>query len=71
MKKVLLSLLTIAGVAVVTFGATQAFFSDTETSTGNILQAGALDLTIDSDCNYYHLAPEADGGGVGFGLFRD
>lgn len=36
----------------VAFGASQAFFSDTETSEGNILQAGALDLKIDNTCYY-------------------
>lgn len=46
MNKVLLSLLTVAGVGVLAFGATQAFFSDTETSTGNVLQAGSIDLTV-------------------------
>ena len=38
----------IAGVAVVAIGATGAFFSDTETSTGNTFTAGAIDLTIDN-----------------------
>src|SRR3989337_1248885 len=48
MKKVLLSLLSIGAVAVVAVFASQAFFSDTETSTGNLLQAGAIDLLIDN-----------------------
>ena len=48
MKKVLLSLATIGAVAALAFGASQAFFSDTETSTGNILQAGAIDLLVDN-----------------------
>lgn len=49
MKKILLSILTIGLVSVVAaFGITQAFFSDTETSTGNILAAGAIDLLIDN-----------------------
>ncbi len=52
MKKILLSVLTVAIVAGVAFGATRAFFSDKETSTGNILAAGALDLKIDNICYY-------------------
>lgn len=52
MRKILLSLLTIAGVALLAFGASQAFFSDTEVSKNNILQAGELDLEIDNTCYY-------------------
>ncbi len=48
-KKILLSLLTVSAVAVVAVAATTAFFSDTETSSGNILQAGAIDLGIDNE----------------------
>ena len=56
MKKILLSLITVAAVSAVAFGASQAFFSDTETSEGNILQAGALDLKIDNTCYYNNQA---------------
>jgi len=49
MKKILLSLSVVAAVAAVVVGATTAFFSDTETSTGNVLAAGAIDLGIDND----------------------
>ena len=49
MKKILISLLSIGAVAVVAVFATQAFFSDTETSTGNTFVAGALDLQIDNE----------------------
>ncbi len=52
MKKILISVFSIAVVGLVAFGATQAFFSDTETSKGNVLQAGALDLKIDNTCYY-------------------
>jgi len=38
----------IAVVGVVVAGATGAFFSDTETSTGNTFTAGAIDLKIDN-----------------------
>jgi len=52
MKKVLLSLLTVAAVGTLAFGASRAFFSDTEKSVGNSFTAGAIDLTIDSTCSY-------------------
>jgi hypothetical protein len=52
MKRILLSLLTISAVAVITVKATQAFFSDKETSTGNVLSAGSIDLKVDSTAHY-------------------
>ncbi|MBP6884147.1 MAG: hypothetical protein KBC06_02855 [Candidatus Pacebacteria bacterium] len=52
MKKILLSLGIIAVVAIVAVNATGAFFSDTETSTGNTFTAGAIDLKIDSASTY-------------------
>lgn len=48
MKKILLSLSMIAVVGVVVAGATGAFFSDTETSTGNTFTAGEINLTVDN-----------------------
>ncbi|MDO8471146.1 MAG: SipW-dependent-type signal peptide-containing protein [bacterium] len=36
-------------VGAVVIGATGAFFSDTETSTGNTFTAGAIDLTVDNE----------------------
>jgi len=39
-------------VGAVVIGATGAFFSDTETSTGNTFTAGAIDLTIDNTSYY-------------------
>jgi len=52
MKKILLSLLSVGVVAVVAIFATQAFFSDEETSTGNTFVAGEIDLKVDSECSY-------------------
>lgn len=52
MRRILTSLLALASVATVAFVVTSAFFSDTETSTGNTLQAGELDLKIDNTCYY-------------------
>lgn len=43
-------MITFAGALIV--GATGAFFSDTETSTGNTFAAGALDLKVDSEAHY-------------------
>lgn len=39
-------------VSAIAAGATGAFFSDTETSTGNTFTAGAIDLTVDSEQHY-------------------
>lgn len=52
MKKIIISLSVIAAVAAVAVGATGAFFSDTETSTGNTFTAGSIDLKIDNGCHW-------------------
>lgn len=46
MRKVLISLSIIGAVAAIVVGATTAYFSDTETSSGNVVKAGSLDLTL-------------------------
>jgi predicted ribosomally synthesized peptide with SipW-like signal peptide len=46
MNKILFNLGIIAVVAVVGIGATVAYFSDTETSTGNIITAGTIDISV-------------------------
>jgi predicted ribosomally synthesized peptide with SipW-like signal peptide len=46
-KKILISLCVIAAVAAIGIGGTIAYFSDTETSTGNTFTAGELDLIVD------------------------
>lgn len=56
MQRILLSLGMIVFVGALAAGATGAFFSDTETSTGNTFAAGDIDLQIDNesyaiDCN--------------------
>lgn len=53
-KKILISLSTIAAVAAITVGGTMALFSDTETSTGNIFTAGAIDLKVDHTRQTYN-----------------
>lgn len=47
-----MSLSVIAAAAAVVIGGTSAFFSDTETSTGNTFTAGAIDLKVDSQQHY-------------------
>ena len=51
-RKILLSSVVIAFVASMVFAGTNAFFNDTETSTGNTFTAGAIDLKIDSEQHY-------------------
>lgn len=46
MRKILMSLLMITLVSAVGIGATKAWFSDTEASTGNSFTAGKLDLEL-------------------------
>jgi predicted ribosomally synthesized peptide with SipW-like signal peptide len=52
LKKILLSVLVVGAVGGTALAATNAFFSDTETSTGNTFTAGNLDLKIDSQATY-------------------
>ncbi|MEX0931760.1 MAG: SipW-dependent-type signal peptide-containing protein [Candidatus Paceibacterota bacterium] len=47
MKKIILSLGTLVTVAALAVGGTIAFYNDSETSTGNIFVAGAVDLKVD------------------------
>ncbi len=47
--KILLSGATILAAAAIAIGATFAWFSDVETSKGNVLAAGAIDLQIDNE----------------------
>ncbi len=57
MKRIILSLalIMVTGSAL-TFGATKAFFSDTETSTANTFTAGAIDLKVDNESYYNGVA---------------
>jgi len=45
-KKILISLSVIGVVAAIAIGGTIAYFSDTETSTGNTLTAGVIDIVV-------------------------
>jgi|GEM_PF-2071141 len=51
-KKIVASLLMMAVAAAGAIGGTIAFFSDTETSSGNTFTAGAIDLKVDSTAHY-------------------
>jgi len=51
-KQILLSILVISAVVALVSGATLAYFSDTESSLGNLFQAGELDLKVDNTCHY-------------------
>ncbi len=46
MSKIIISLMTIALVAALVGGGVYAYFSDTETSTGNVFTAGTLNLDL-------------------------
>src|SRR3989338_7821301 len=52
MKKIITSLGVIIAAAALVVGATTAFLSDTETSSGNTFAAGAIDLKIDNESYY-------------------
>ncbi|MHA1483370.1 MAG: TasA family protein, partial [Candidatus Heimdallarchaeaceae archaeon] len=48
-KKIIISLSVIAVVAAVVVGGTIAYFSDTETSTGNTFTAGTIDISVNGE----------------------
>lgn len=55
-KRIAVPLATLIFAGAVVVGATGAFFSDTETSTGNTFTAGAIDLGVDNE-SYYNGRP--------------
>jgi predicted ribosomally synthesized peptide with SipW-like signal peptide len=48
LKRILLGFLVAGTVGTTAIVATNAFFSDTSTSSGNLFQAGKLNLLVDS-----------------------
>jgi len=54
MKKIIISGSMVVAVAALVTGATIALFNDTETSSGNIFVAGALDLKVDHTAQTYN-----------------
>jgi len=63
MKKIITSLGMIVFVGAIVVGGTGAFFSDTETASGNIFTAGSLDLKVDSVAHINGLVCHDDGQG--------
>ena len=61
MKKILLSLATIAIVGIAATGLTVSFYGDTETSTGNTFTAGSVELKVDSTSHYNYMVCTGDG----------
>jgi predicted ribosomally synthesized peptide with SipW-like signal peptide len=60
MKRIITSLaLIVSALGIAAAGSTGAFFSDTETSSGNVFTAGSIDLKIDHSLSTYN------GGNVG------
>ncbi len=57
MKRILLSIATIALVGAGAAAATNAFFADTETSNGNVFTAGSIDLKVDHTLATYNGQP--------------
>ena len=53
-KRVLLSLGLITAIAAIVISGTGAFFSDTETSAGNVFTAGSIDLKVDHTMQTYN-----------------
>ena len=51
-RKILISLSAIGVAAAIVIGATTAYFSDTEISSGNTFTAGSIDLKVDNHCYY-------------------
>ena len=54
MKKIIISMGTIVAVMAIAIGGTMAFFSDTETSTGNMFTAGSIDLKVNQTLASYN-----------------
>ncbi|MDZ7726499.1 MAG: TasA family protein [Candidatus Campbellbacteria bacterium] len=53
-QRIVLGIAVLALVAVAGFAGTQAFFSDTEVSGGNVFAAGSIDLTVDHNRATYN-----------------
>src|SRR3989338_7794484 len=58
--RILASIAMLVFVGAVVASSTGAFFSDTETSTGNTFTAGSLDLKVDSEAHYNGLICRLD-----------
>ncbi len=56
-----MSMAMLVAVGALVSGATGAWFSDTEKSSGNTFAAGAIDLKVDSECHYNGMVCEENG----------
>ncbi|MFC1722163.1 hypothetical protein ACFL0C_00770 [Patescibacteria group bacterium] len=65
MRKISLSLLAIFSAASVALYASSAYFSDTETSQGNVLEAGTVDLLIGNESYYNGILSENNSWKIG------
>jgi choice-of-anchor C domain-containing protein len=61
MRKIIRSLAIVIAVGAAAGVATHSYFSDTETSSGNIFTAGAIDLKVDSTAHYNNLVCALNG----------
>ena len=68
MKKLIVSASTLLAVVAIVIGATTAFYGDVETSSGNTLSAGAIDLGIDNESYYNGLLNEGTSWELAFDL---
>ena len=68
LQRIVLSLGVIVFVGAVVVGATGAFFSDTETSSGNTFTAGAIDLGIDNESYYNGVRNEGTSWAISYDL---
>lgn len=68
MKKILMSAGMIVFVGAIVAGATGAFFSDSEVSTGNVMAAGAIDLGIDNSSYYNGVLSSSTSWGLDFDI---
>ncbi len=57
MKRIISSGVMLVALLALVAGGTGAFFSDTETSTGNVFTAGSIDLKVDHTKAYYNGEP--------------
>lgn len=69
MKNITKSLLMITAVAALAIGGTVAYFSDTETSTGNTFTAGTIDISVDDQEHWQYALEDMKPGYVDYSNF--
>lgn len=68
-NKIILSLVVIGAVSAIAVGGTVAYFSDTETSTGNTFSAGTIDIAVTSPANWQYAITDMKPGYVDYSNF--